>query len=97
MCPPTPRATPIAAAQTAPTAERRFLPVPLQVGEWKSKCDAIEKRESERRDADAKKHKEEVSYLENHAKQLKQQLEAFMAPAKKAAGKEAAKEPAAAS
>lgn len=59
------------------------------MNEWKNKCDAIEKREAERREADAKKHKEEVAYLENHAKQLKQQLEAFMAPAKKAAGKEA--------
>jgi hypothetical protein len=47
------------------------------------KCEAIEKRENERREADAKKHKEEVTYLENHTKQLKQQLEAFLAPGKK--------------
>lgn len=57
-----------------------------QVQEWKLKCDAIEKRENERREAEAKKHKEEVQYLENFAKQLKQQLEAFLVPAKKAAG-----------
>lgn len=60
-----------------------------QVTEWKLKCDAVEKREAERRDAEAKKHKEETAYLENYAKQLKQQLETFMAPAKKG-GKEAA-------
>lgn len=57
----------------------------LQVQEWKFKCEAIEKRESERREADAKKHKEEVAYLENYAKQLKQQLETFLVPAKKPA------------
>lgn len=56
-----------------------------QVHEWKLKCEAIEKRETERRDSDAKKHKEEVQYLENFAKQLKSQLEAFLVPAKKAA------------
>mmetsp|Transcript_34276 Transcript_34276/g.61841 ORF Transcript_34276/g.61841 Transcript_34276/m.61841 type:complete len:241 (-) Transcript_34276:833-1555(-) len=54
-----------------------------QVQEWKLKCEAIEKRENERREADAKKHKEEVAYLENYAKQLKQQLESFMVPGKK--------------
>mmetsp|Transcript_3049 Transcript_3049/g.5540 ORF Transcript_3049/g.5540 Transcript_3049/m.5540 type:complete len:242 (-) Transcript_3049:157-882(-) len=54
-----------------------------QVNEWKMKCEAIEKRENERREADAKKHKEEVAYLESHTKQLKQQLEAFLAPGKK--------------
>lgn len=57
-----------------------------QVQEWKLKCEAVEKRENERREAEAKKHKEEVQYLENFAKQLKQQLDAFLVPgAKKAA------------
>lgn len=37
-----------------------------QVAEWKLKYEAIEKREAERREADAKKHKEEVAFLENH-------------------------------
>lgn len=37
-----------------------------QVAEWKLKCEAIEKREAERREADAKKHKEEVAFLESH-------------------------------
>lgn len=55
-----------------------------QVQEWKLKCDAIEKRETERREAEAKKHKEDVQYLENYAKQLKQQLEQFLVPNKKA-------------
>jgi dynein light intermediate chain len=56
------------------------------VQEWKLKCEAIEKREAERRDADAKKHKEEVAYLEKYASQLKGQLEAFVSPAKKGGG-----------
>ena len=42
-----------------------------QVQEWKLKCEAIEKRENERREAESKKHKEEVQYLETYAKQLK--------------------------
>lgn len=45
----------------------------------------IEKREAERRDAEAKKHKEEVAYLENYARQLKGQLETFVTPTKKGA------------
>ena len=40
----------------------------VKVAEWKLKCEAIEKREAERREADAKKHKEEVAFLENHGK-----------------------------
>jgi dynein light intermediate chain len=54
-----------------------------QVQENRLKCEAIEKRENERRDAEAKKHKDEVTYLTNHANQLKQQLEAFLVPSKK--------------
>jgi len=54
-----------------------------QVNEWKMKCEAIEKRENERREAEAKKHKEEVTYLTNHTKQLKTQLDTFLAPGKK--------------
>ena len=38
---------------------------------------AIEKREAERRDSEAKKHKE-VAYLVSYAKQLKGQLETFL-------------------
>ena len=42
----------------------------LQVTEWRLKCEAIEKRESERREVDAKKHREEVTFLENHGEAL---------------------------
>lgn len=42
----------------------------LQVTEWRLKCEAIEKRESERREVDAKKHREEVTFLENHGECL---------------------------
>lgn len=62
----------------------------LQVQEWKLKCEAIEKREAERRESELKKHKEEVAYLENYAKQLKGQLETFVTPAKKGTGAGAA-------
>jgi len=54
-----------------------------QLAEWKAKCDAIEKRESERRALEEKKHAEEVAYLTRANKQLKQQLETFLAPSKK--------------
>eukprot|EP00775_Hariotina_reticulata_P009855 gene9855-10014_t len=56
-----------------------------QAMEWKLKCEAIEKREAERRESEAKKHKEEVAYLENYAKQLKGQLETLVTPTKKGA------------
>lgn len=54
-----------------------------QLAEWKNKCEMIEKRESERRAQDDKKHAEEVAFLTRQNKQLKAQLEAFLAPAKK--------------
>lgn len=68
-----------------------------QVTEWRLKCEAIEKREAERREGEAKKHKEEVAYLEGYARQLKAQLEAHSAPQRKAgiAGGAAAVAPAA--
>lgn len=34
--------------------------------EWRMKSESIEKREAERREQEAKKHKEEVQYLENY-------------------------------
>ncbi|KAI8464573.1 MAG: axonemal dynein light chain-domain-containing protein [Monoraphidium minutum] len=52
-----------------------------QVAEWKLKCETAEKREAERREAEAKKHKEEVAYLESYARQLKGQLEALTSTA----------------
>lgn len=54
-----------------------------QVAEWRAKCEAIEKRESERRVNEEKKHGEEVAYLNRANKQLKQQLDKFLAPEKK--------------
>ena len=53
-----------------------------QLAEWKAKCEAIEKRESERRSLEEKKHGEEITYLNRAVKQLKQQLETFLAPGK---------------
>eukprot|EP00891_Asterochloris_glomerata_P007070 jgi/Astpho2/7070/fgenesh1_pg.00107_%23_89_t len=64
------------------TLEAEAKDLERQVTEWRLKCEAIEKRESERREVDAKKHREEVTFLENHAKQLKQQLETLLAPKK---------------
>jgi len=55
-----------------------------QLAEWRAKCEAIEKRESERHALTEKKHAEEVAYLQRAHKQLKQQLETFLAPGKKA-------------
>eukprot|EP00899_Mesostigma_viride_P009716 jgi/Mesvir1/18746/Mv01254-RA.1 len=54
-----------------------------QLAEWKAKCEAIEKRENERRALDEKKHTEEIAYLTRANKQLKAQLETFLAPSKK--------------
>ncbi|KAI5074795.1 hypothetical protein GOP47_0010756 [Adiantum capillus-veneris] len=54
-----------------------------QVADWKNKCDLIEKRESERKTYEDKKHAEEIAYYTKSNKQLKTQLEAFLAPAKK--------------
>ncbi|KAK3699749.1 hypothetical protein QZH41_015598, partial [Actinostola sp. cb2023] len=42
-----------------------------QVNELKSKCDAIEKREAERRAAEEKKHAEEIQFLKRTNQQLK--------------------------
>lgn len=54
-----------------------------QVMDLKAKCDAIEKREAERRLLDDKKHNEELQALKKTNQQLKAQLEGIIAPAKK--------------
>jgi dynein light intermediate chain len=54
-----------------------------QVAEWKLKCEATERCETERREAETKRHKEEVAYLESYARQLKGQLEAAISPSAK--------------
>ncbi|TPX33515.1 hypothetical protein SmJEL517_g03595 [Synchytrium microbalum] len=54
-----------------------------QVSELKSKCEAIEKREAERRQAEERKHNEEISFLKKTNVQLKTQLEGILSPQKK--------------
>lgn len=48
-----------------------------QVNEQKAKCEAVEKRESERRQVEEKKHNEEIQFL----KRTNQQLKVIVAPA----------------
>lgn len=62
------------ALHVCPLHQWHTVRVALQVAEWKLKCEAIEKRETERREVDAKKHKEEVAFLENHGKLLNRWL-----------------------
>merc|ERR1711865_739970 len=54
-----------------------------QVQELMNRCDAIEKREQERRAADEKKHAEEVDFLKKTNDQLKSNLESLLATPKK--------------
>ncbi|KAJ3368273.1 Axonemal dynein light intermediate polypeptide 1 [Allomyces arbusculus] len=54
-----------------------------QVAELKAKCDAIEKREAERRAMDERKHAEELAFMKKTNLQLKTQLEGILAPQKK--------------
>ncbi|KNC51988.1 inner dynein arm light chain, axonemal [Thecamonas trahens ATCC 50062] len=53
------------------------------VQELKAKIEAIEKRESDRRALEEKKHAEEVAFLKRTNAQLKSQLETILAPVKK--------------
>ncbi|XP_028675640.1 axonemal dynein light intermediate polypeptide 1 [Erpetoichthys calabaricus] len=53
-----------------------------QLNEQKAKCDAIEKREAERRQVEEKKHNEELQFLKRTNQQLKAQLEGIIAPKK---------------
>jgi len=52
------------------------------VNELKAKCEAIEKREAERRQVEEKKHSEEIQFLKRTNQQLKTQLEGIIAPKK---------------
>jgi dynein light intermediate chain, axonemal len=47
------------------------------------RCEAIERRETERREVEAKKHLEDKEYFASRLNQLKQQLETFTASSKK--------------
>lgn len=58
-----------------------------QIQDLKAKCEAIEKRESERRQLDEKKHAEEVQFLKRTNAQLKTQLENILAPSAAAPAK----------
>ncbi|KAJ3092325.1 Axonemal dynein light intermediate polypeptide 1, partial [Quaeritorhiza haematococci] len=51
--------------------------------ELKAKCEAIEKRESERRAMEDRKHAEEIAFLKKTNLQLKTQLEGILSPQKK--------------
>lgn len=53
-----------------------------QVADLKAKCEAIERREAERRQQDDKKHQDEIAFLKRSVQQLKQQLEGIIAPKK---------------
>lgn len=53
-----------------------------QVKELTAKCEAIEKREKERRIADEKKHEEDISFLKKKNNQYKMELERKNAPSK---------------
>ncbi|XP_037641601.1 axonemal dynein light intermediate polypeptide 1 isoform X1 [Sebastes umbrosus] len=53
-----------------------------QLNEQIAKCDAIEKRETERRQMEEKKHTEEIQFLKRTNQQLKTQLEGIITPKK---------------
>jgi dynein light intermediate chain len=48
------------------------------VKEWQSKCEAVEKKENERRKNDEKKFEEELSFLKKQNQQYKQELDRIM-------------------
>ena len=54
-----------------------------QVLELKAKCEAIEKRETEKRLLEEKKHTDEIQNLKKINQQLKAQIESIIAPGKK--------------
>ncbi|KAL7748867.1 hypothetical protein RI367_005780 [Sorochytrium milnesiophthora] len=54
-----------------------------QVLELKAKCETIEKRESEKRAMEERKHAEEIAFMKKTNLQLKTQLEGILAPQKK--------------
>lgn len=50
-----------------------------QLNEQKAKCDAIEKRENERRQVEEKKHTEEIQFLKRTNQQLKVRFHDYIA------------------
>ncbi|KAM4735006.1 axonemal dynein light intermediate polypeptide 1 [Anableps anableps] len=51
-----------------------------QLDKQKEKCDAIEKRETEKRQVEEKKYNEEIQFLKKNNQQLKTQLEGIISP-----------------
>lgn len=62
--------------------EEEKLSLERNVADLKAKCEAIERREAERRQQDDKKHQDEIQFLKRSVQQLKQQLEGIIAPKK---------------
>eukprot|EP01006_Ploeotia_vitrea_P042857 TRINITY_DN66666_c1_g2_i1.p1 TRINITY_DN66666_c1_g2~~TRINITY_DN66666_c1_g2_i1.p1 ORF type:complete len:241 (-),score=26.93 TRINITY_DN66666_c1_g2_i1:310-1032(-) len=63
--------------------EREKEDLERQVQELNAKCEAIEKREIERRQADDKKHQDEVNFLRRANQQLTTQLQTILGTNKK--------------
>lgn len=63
---------------TIASQEERMAELERREAEWRAKCEAIEKREAERREAEDKKHAEQIAYLTRANKLLKQQLDKFL-------------------
>jgi len=64
------------------TLEDEKLTLERGVADLKAKCEAIERREAERRQQDDKKHQDEIQFLKRSVQQLKQQLEGIITPKK---------------
>jgi len=62
--------------------EKEKVDLERTVNDVKAKCEAIEKREAERRQVEEKKHSEEIQFLKRTNQQLKTQLEGIIAPKK---------------
>ncbi|XP_051261791.1 axonemal dynein light intermediate polypeptide 1 [Dicentrarchus labrax] len=62
--------------------ENEIQDLKKQLNEQKAKCDAIEKRENEKRQVEEKKHAEEIQFLKRTNQQLKNQLEGIITPKK---------------
>ena len=62
------------------TLEGEKKDLELQIQDLRAKCEAIEKRESERRADEEAKHGDEIAYLNRSNKQLKAQLDKFLSP-----------------
>lgn len=61
--------------------EKKVLDATIQ--ELKNKCEAVEKREAEKRSMEERKHAEEIAFLKKTNLQLKTQLEGILNPQKK--------------